>query len=152
MKRISIIAVLALVTAVLGVVGSVGRASATSGASKTSVVLDPNPTAYGESVNLAAIVQDVSGTCSHSDCDTPKGRVDWWYAPSNVDFDSAKQFIGSDALTLGVSQGQAVTDGRDFCCLPPGSWRIRGYYVADIGSSSGNFDPSSGEDIEGGNK
>ena len=145
MRRISIFAVLALIVSVVGIGLDAGPAWANSGASRTVITVDEGNGFYGETITLGGFVQDVSASCG-SDCDTPKGDVDFWAAPVGTDFELTKRMIATSRLTLGVTTGFARITPVGACCLAPGNWLIRGFYVPDIGSSSGNFEPSSGDD------
>jgi hypothetical protein len=147
MRRLSIAVLLALVASTAGVLGSAAPAWASRGASRTDVTVTPDPTGYGTALDLDATVWDVSASCDFDDCNFPKGRVDFWYALPTGDFDASKHFmvsaqLGASGLAIpGMSEAEA-----SYCCLPIGTWLIRGFYVGDIALQSGYFDPSSGDD------
>lgn len=145
MRRISVFAVLALIASATFVIIGVRPAAASLGESETDVTADVGNGFYGEPINLHAAVWDVSDSCG-SDCNFPKGRVDFWYA-SPTDFEGTKQFMVSATLGangLGITGMQSAD--ATYCCLPVGTWLIRGFYVPNIAQQSGYFDPSSGDD------
>jgi len=154
--RLASIAPLVLVAAALaGVLGTAEPAWADSnGTSVTQVHAYGG--GYGEPIGLNAWVRDGSTSCDLAfltigleGCDPPHGRVDFYAVVGaaqtflkSVDLSSITELGGCSILACSVSE---TYDPREdtyyspYCCLEPGTYTIRGYYVP------GDFDPSSAD-------
>jgi len=121
---------------------------ASAGASGTEVHVFASTFGYGEPVPMLAIVWDNSDSCSSilNDCDMPEGTVDFYavQGATQTFLVSSGLYLDLDATYLRANGFYKITDLGDdlrvsYCCLEPGTYVIRGYYVP------GNFDPSSAD-------
>ena len=137
MKRISIVAVLTLVASVL--VGLAGlRPAWASQSTVTTIFVEPASSSYGRSISLSGVVDD-NGCISN--CQHPQGRIDYWRATSAADFESTKVFLASSGPLGFQSETSGDAAPISYCCLPIGTWLIKGFYVP----STTGWDPSSDE-------
>jgi len=159
MKRISIIAVLCLLTSLVAVTGGTRPAGASEGPLTLTVtargsISFARTLAYGEGLSLHARAQDPSTGCFTliGSCTNPTGTVDFWSQPGSPWVDDGSKphtkLSGDNALIPKLSEldpshttGEADADGGIYCCLTPGDYTIRGFYVP------GNFDPVSDDDF-----
>jgi hypothetical protein len=146
MRRVSGLVVVSLIAGLLWVVAGAppAHATASEGTSGTAVGAEPAQIRYGQNLNVSASVADIdafTGDCSFGSClPFPNGRVDFYAVQNGVQ---------SGLLTSGLLQddkGELLqssgTGAIPYCCLPVGTYKIRGYYVP------GNYDPSS-DDTDG---
>jgi hypothetical protein len=142
MKRISIVVVVALVASVF--VGLAGIRSAWAGSStQTTIFVDPAESSYfGRTISLSGSVFD--NECI-TNCRHPQGHIDYYRATSAADFETTKVFLrSSDSLSFENTK-TGTADPVPYCCLPVGTWLIKGFYVPD----TTGWDPSS--DVEDNN-
>lgn len=146
MRRLCIIVILALVAVIV----AARPAAANLGESNTSIGVQPSTSAYGQTTQLTGTVSDSSGSClTNGICDTPRGQLHWWYADPNRPFDETKVKMAEADLVPFGTQDRSTAEA-DYCCLPVGTWLVRGFYVPPDsvfgpGNYQGEFDASSGD-------
>jgi Big-like domain-containing protein len=148
--RGSALAGVAALIAVAVLLAVSGAARASNGTSVMEV--RASAAAYGEPISVQARLRDGSTSCDLafltiglSGCDWPQGRVDFYaVAGETQTFLKALPLYAGDwsGLTCSVlacSVSSTIQEEGDYCCLEPGSYTIRGYYVP------GDFDPTSAD-------
>jgi len=137
MKRISIVAALTLMASVL--VGLAGTPPAWAGTStETTIFVNPASSYYGRAISLSGVVND-HGCISN--CQHPQGHIDYYRATSAADFETTKVFLASSGSLGFDSDTSGSADPISYCCLPVGTWLIKGFYVP----LTTGWDPSSDE-------